>query len=268
MRRSSFFWGSILILAGILLLLDNLEIIEVSFWRLFWPLLIILLGLWIVWGAMSRRRSVVTERVSIPLEGAQRARVKVHYGAGRLSVNAGAGSSELVSGSFGGGLDYQARREGDLLDVDMRISTHRFSRFAMPWNWEWEGGLNWSFALNGEVPLVLDLETGAAEMRLDFSELRVGELRLKTGASSTKLTLPAHAGQTQVGIKAGAASLDIRVPSGVAARIRIEGSLAGIKVDTARFPRMGDVYQSEGYDTATNKADINAEIGAGSIDIR
>ncbi len=56
--------------------------------------------------------------------------------------------------------------------------------------------------------------------------------------------------------------------TGVAARIRIEGSLAGIKVDTSRFAHMGSVYQSADYDTATNKADIQVEIGAGSIDIR
>lgn len=268
MRRSSFFWGSILILAGMLLLLENLDIIEVSFWRLFWPLLIILLGLWIVWGAMSRRRSVVAEQVSIPLEGAQRARVQLHYGAGRLSINAGARSGELASGAFGGGLDYEARREGDLLNVDMHMPTDRFSHFARPWTWEWKDGLNWSLALNGEIPLTLDLETGAADMRLDLSELRVGELRLKTGASSTKLTLPAHAGHTQVDIKTGAASLDVQVPSGVAARIRIEGSLAGIKVDTSRFAHMGDVYQSADYGTAANKVDVKVEIGAGSIDIR
>ncbi|OGF53841.1 MAG: hypothetical protein A2Z21_10350 [Candidatus Fraserbacteria bacterium RBG_16_55_9] len=265
MRRSSFFWGSILILAGVLLLLDNLNLIQVSFWRLFWPLLLVAIGLWMVLEATSRRHSSVgVSQVTIPLEGAQRARVRVRYGAGRLSMNAGAGPSELASGSFGGGLDHQARREGDLLDVEMRMPTERFA-------WVWGGSrdaYNWSLALNGEIPLALNLETGASDMKLDLGELRVTELRLKTGASSTHLTLPAHAGNTRVDIKAGAASLDVRVPMGVAALIRIDGSLAGIKVDTSRFPRLGDVYQSSDYGTAANKMDIEVHIGAGSIDIR
>jgi hypothetical protein len=60
----------------------------------------------------------------------------------------------------------------------------------------------------------------------------------------------------------------VRVPSGVAARIRIRGGLAGIKVDQNRFPRMGDTYQSADYDTAPNKVDVDIETGVGSVEIR
>ena len=267
MRKSNFFWGSILILVGLLLLLDNLNIIQ-SFWKVFWPVFLIVLGLWTVLGATGRRQVAETEQLAIQLGDAKRARVRIRYGAGRLFMNAGAQSGELASGSFSGGVEHQVRREGELLDVDMRMPADRFSRFAMPWTWGWRDALSWSMALNREIPLMLDFETGASDTRLDLSELKVSELKLKTGASSTRLTLPAHAGQTRVEIKAGAASIEVRLPIGVAARIRIVGSLAGIKVDTSRFPCSGDLYQSADYNTAANKVDIDVEIGAGSIDIR
>jgi len=202
------------------------------------------------------------------LQGAHRARVRVHYGAGRLSLQAGTRPGELICGTFGGGLEHTSRREGDLLDVDMRMPTDRFSPFSLPWVWGARGAMSWSVALSNEIPLMLDLETGASDTRLDLSELLLTELRLKTGASATRLTLPAHAGQSRVDIKAGAASVEVRVPPGVAARIRVDGSLAGIKVDSSRFPRVGDVYQSSDYDSAANKVDVTVEIGAGSIDIR
>jgi hypothetical protein len=269
MRRGSLFWGSILILIGVLLLLDNLNIIP-SFWKLFWPLLLIALGLWLVLKTTSRRRGFTEmQQASIALGDAQRARVRVDFGAGRLSIHSGAHSGELVIGTFGGGLDYHARREGDLLDVEMSMPKHAFPRFFLPWTWwDSQGAFHWSFSLNREIPIVLELKTGASETCLDLSELRITELRLKTGASSTRLTLPAHAGHTRASIKAGAASLNIQIPSGVAARIRIDGSLAGVHVDTGRFPRVGNAYQSSDYETAANRADITAEIGAGSIDIR
>ena len=76
------------------------------------------------------------------------------------------------------------------------------------------------------------------------------------------------AGHTRVHIGAGAASVAIRVPSGVAGRIRVKGGLAGIAVDKGRFPRMGDVYQSTDYDTAPNKVDVDIETGVGSVDVR
>ena len=266
MRRGSLFWGAILILVGALLLLGNF--LDVNAWSLIWPLFLVVLGLWILWGIVVGPRSVEAEEVAIPLEGGRQARVLIRHGAGCLHVDASAGPGELAAGTFGGGLDYRVKRDGDMLDVEMRLPAEGFPRFVMPWMWGLGGALDWSFGLNGEIPLSLDLETGASDTRLDLADLRVTDLRLQTGASATDLTLPANAGHTRAEIRAGAASVTIRVPSGVAARIRVGGGLAGITVDKSRFPRMGDVYQSPDYDTAPNKVDVDVETGVGSIDVR
>jgi hypothetical protein len=268
MRRSSLFWGGILILVGALLLLNNLGILDVNIWSLIWPLFLIALGLWLLWGILAGPRLAEAEEVTIPLEGAERARVRVRHGAGRLHISAGAGPGELAAGTFGGGLDYRVKREGDTLDVEMRVPAGVFPGFAFPWMWGRGGMLDWSLGLNGEIPLSLELEAGANDMRLDLADLRVTDLRLQTGASATDLMLPANAGHTRAEIRSGAASVTIRVPSGVAARIRVKGGLAGITVDKSRFPRRGDVYQSADYDTAPNKVDVDVETGVGSIDVR
>jgi hypothetical protein len=268
MVRNNLFWGGILVLAGILLLLDNLGLLTVNVWGLIWPLFLIGLGLRILWRYLAGPPTPQVEEAAIPLEDAGRARVRIRHGAGRLYVTAGAGQDELASGTFGGGLDYRARRDGDLLDVDLRPSSRSFPEVMMPWFWGSRDALDWSVTLNGEVPLSLYLETGASDARLDLAELQLTDLRLQTGASSTHLTLPTSAGYTRADLRAGAAALSIRVPSGAAARIQIKGSLAGINVDASRFPRMGNVYQSPDYDTAPNKIDVDIEAGVGSIDVR
>jgi len=267
MRRSTWFWGILLILIGVLLLLNNLGFLNVNIWGLVGSALLVGLGLWILWGVVIGRPITRTEAVTIPLEGARRAHLRVQHGAGRLRVGAGAGADELVTGTFGGGLDYRARRDGDALNVRMRVPDYRWSA-ALPWHWGQGGNLDWSFGLNGEIPLSLTFETGASDMQLDLTDLRVTELQLKTGASSTDVTLPANAGHTSVSFSGGAASAIIRVPSGVAARVRTSGGLADIKVDRNRFPRLGGIYQSEDYDAAPNKADIRVEMGVGSINVR
>ena len=268
MRRNTVFWGGIFILIGAMLLLNNLGVLAVNVWTLIGPLFLIVLGLWVLGRVLAGPRSIETEEVAIPLEGARRARVRIRHGAGRLHVSAGAGPDQLAAGTFGGGLDYRMRTDGDRLDVEMRVPSDGFPRFFMPWMWGSGGALDWSFGLNGEIPLSLELETGASETRLDLADLRLTDLRLQTGASATDLTLPANAGHTRAEIRAGAASVNIRVPSGVAARIRVKGGLAGITVDRSRFPRTGDVYQSADYDTAPNKVDVDIETGLGSIDVR
>jgi hypothetical protein len=265
MRRDTLFWGSILILAGILLMLGNLGVLEVNVWSLIWPLFLIALGLWVLWGVLFGRPPAETEEVTIPLEGAGQARVRINHGAGRLRVGPGAGPGDLVTGTFGGGVNQRVRRDGETLDVKMSVRGHSF---VMPWTWGARGAFDWSVELSGEIPLELICETGASDMRLDLSDLRVTNLRVETGASATDVTLPANAGHTRAKIEAGAASVTVRVPTGVAARIRTEGGLASINVDRNRFPREGRVYRSSDYDTASNKVDLRIEAGVGSINVR
>ncbi|HOP06164.1 MAG TPA: DUF5668 domain-containing protein [candidate division Zixibacteria bacterium] len=44
-RRSAMFWGLLLVLLGILMLLDQFNIIRGDMWDYFWPLAIIALGI-------------------------------------------------------------------------------------------------------------------------------------------------------------------------------------------------------------------------------
>jgi hypothetical protein len=118
------------------------------------------------------------------------------------------------------------------------------------------------------VPLELELETGASTVEADLSALRLAAVHLKTGASSSKLTLPANAGTTRVEVEGGAASVLLRVPSGVAARILSQGGASSTNVDLKRFPRAAGGYESPDYDTAANKVDIRSTLGAGSVEVR
>lgn len=266
MRRPAVFWGTVLVLVGLVLFLDNLGVFgNVSVWSLIWPLLLIAAGVWVLVGAVWRAQSLQMEPVSIPLGDAARAKVKVQHGAGRLAVSAGAEQALLISGECAGGLDYAAEREGDTLEVRMKPATEAW---AFPWNWGPRRGLDWNLRFTGEVPLALKFETGAGEYHLDLSGLRVTELELETGASATSLVLPAQAGYTDAEISCGAASVSIRVPEGVAARIRVESGLAGISVDRERFPRVEGGYQSPDYGSAANRVDLKIEAGVGSVEVR
>jgi hypothetical protein len=263
MNRHTLFWGMILIVIGGVFLLSNLGIFTVAAWSLIWPILVITMGLWLLLSVFAGRGARHGEQVSIPLNGAAAARVEINHGGGRLQIGAGAAPGQLVTGTFGGGLNQRTRRDGPRLDLRMSVPEGSFPFFA------WPGSiLDWEAAFNGEIPLSLDLKTGANEARLDLEDLRVVDLKLHTGASSTYLTLPAHAGLTRARIEAGAASVDIRIPEGVGARIRVESGLAGINVDSLRFPRQGSVYFSDDYELAPNKLDLEIQAGVGSVTVR
>lgn len=264
MRRSGVFWGGLLVVIGILVLLGNLGIIAVDVWSLIWPLFLLGLGLWVLVGVLTGSGKHRTERATIPLEGASEARIHIDHGAGRLRIGAGAQAGELLSGEFGGGLSQDVRRQGDRLNVRLRLSA-QVVPFSIPWG---RGSLDWEISLSPEVPLQLEIKTGASDSRLDLSRLRVTDLRLETGASSTDIVLPAEAGHTRADIKSGMASVTIRVPNGVAAHIHSQGGLSSTRV-AQRFARLeAGRYQSPDYQTATNKLELNIKQGMGSVEVR
>ena len=251
MKRWNFIIGALLVILGVFALLQvGLNVIGINFriWWLFWPLVLIGVGVWIVAGVSrgSSASALPAEHAEVPLEGARDAAVTVRHGAGRLTVGAGAGQAQLLSGSFGGGLDVSRSMDNGRLRVEM---------------------LDWDFTLNPSIPLSLRLETGASESRLSLGDLNVRELVLKTGASSTTVELPKSAGFTRMSVESGAAAVRIRVPQGVAASISVRSALAGVHVDTARFPRSGSGYASTDYGSAANKVEISVDTGVGSIEI-
>lgn len=261
MRSSSIFWGVILLLVGSVLLIDNLGLLgELDAWGIIWPVALIMLGAYMLLGILLRRPAK-TEQVSIPLEGAGSASLKVRHGAGKLEIGAGGDSTNLLEGLFVGGLERSAKRDADTLRVKLRIPEQGFDF------WDSKPELDWRFVLNARVPLVLNIGAGAGRADLDLTNLLVSDLVLKTGASEINLHLPARAGLTRVKVEAGAASLSMHVPDGVAARIHVRSGLSAIRVDQARFPKQDGAFLSPGFDEAANKVDIDIEAGVGSISI-
>jgi hypothetical protein len=91
---------------------------------------------------------------------------------------------------------------------------------------------------------------------------------LSTGASSSNVTLPAR-GASFLDVESGAASVNIRVPEATSARIHVEEGVSAINVDTNRFPRLNsNLYQSSGFDTAVDRAEINIKSGLGSVTVK
>ncbi len=264
MRQSGIFWGFVLVIVGTLLLLNNLNFLQVS-WGVIWALFLVALGLWFLWGAWAApRRAVDVETATIPLSGADRAEVKIEHGAGTLTLTAGAPADALLTGRFGGGLECHTKRDEG--GVEARLRPAIAAWFLWPWNWR--GPLDWDIQFNDAVPLYLKIEAGAGRAHLDLTDLRVAALKLSTGASSTRLTLPAQAGFTRAKIEAGAAGVEITVPGGVAACVRTEGGLAAIEIDASRFPRFGDEYRSPAYESAANKVEIEIEAGVGAVKVQ
>jgi hypothetical protein len=267
-KRSNLFWGAVLIFLGALFMVDTLGIMRINLWRIFFPLLLILFGVWILLGYFLRDQSVENEVAEIPLDGIRSARINFHHAAGKLSVASGTNPMSLFSGTFGGGLKIKSSSENGINNFVLHSRDGGFPIVAFPWLWGPQNYLHWDVRLTEEIPLDLRFNTGASDTRLDLTDLKVTNLRVDTGASATEINLPDSLPYSKVLIKAGAASIKINVPEFVAARIRVSGGLMGASVDRIRFPKSGGYYQSPNYENSSHQIEIRVEIGAGSVTIQ
>jgi hypothetical protein len=263
MRRDYLFWGFVLILLGGLMFLNSANIRlpgGINALQLFWPLLLLIAGAWVILGVVLGGGSGPQKDVVVNLQNASQASLRIGHGAGHLSVTAGSMPGKLLTGKVTPGVGVDSKRSGDR--VDARVHS---SGLIVPFvNWN---GLDWSFELNPEIPIALKLETGASRSDINLLDLKVTDLKVETGASSTNLTLPAKAGTTKVKIELGAAMLDVVVPKDVEARIRVDQGVSAIDIDTSRFSYSNGIYESAGFSSAENRADIKVEAGAGKISI-
>ena len=199
--------------------------------------------------------SVDLQEASLDRGETQHADIHLEFGAGALRVGP-APSGKLVEGTFRGGVRYEALPGGRLtLEPDHR----HWWRFH-----EWRG-TRWDLGVTTEVPLVLRLDSGAADCELDLTETRLTDLDIQTGASQTVVRMPRSAGAVRARIESGAASVTVHIPEEVGARSTCEMGLGSKNIDTGRFPRSGEVWESPDYASNPNRVDLRIEGGVGTI---
>jgi len=263
MLRASFFWGIMLILVGVLLGLQAAGIIAGNIWGYMWGLFLLGAGLWLLSSAFySPGSHRAGSGVSIDRKDAGRANIRFEYGAGALVVRGGAPIDKVIEGSSGVAMDVKVSYVAD--EARVRVST---GPSWIPFLGPDEGA--WVFQLNGEMPLDIHVACGASSADMDLTGVKAHRVRFETGASTVKLVLPESAGETRVEIAGGASSFDVTLPPAVEGRVDIRQGASAINLDEARFAQVGmNQYETAGYASATNRADIVLNTGAARINIR
>ncbi len=204
--------------------------------------------------------------LDVPLGDSQSASVRIDFGAGELRFGA---LPQDVWKLATGTLEHYEGQDPPSVFVGQGPTASLTIRQGNLVNWNFwvpSKGVTWDIQLNSSIPMNLEMYTGASKVKADLAQLVVHNFRLETGASESTITLPAHAQYTSATIKAGAADLTINIPAAVEARISVHSGLASVRVDP-RFRREERVYQSDGYAQATNRLDLNVEVGVSSVNI-
>jgi hypothetical protein len=260
MRRDSIFWGLALIILGVLFFLQGQGYIgNVS--RYIWPFALILVGAWIILGVYWKPALSDAETFTVPLSGAQSVKYHFAHGVGQLEISGGAPSGQALVGTSAVGMNHSSQLNGGRLDVRVEAGPS-FLPIVGPAHGVWR------FQLAQDVPVLLNVESGASSLLIDLTDVLATHFSLKTGASSSNVTMPAR-GASILDVEAGAASVNVRVPDVTAARIRVKEDVMSVNVDANRFPKLeSGIYQSANFDVSQNRTEINIESSVGSVTVK
>ena len=290
--------GTVLIAIGVIALLNAFDVIDTSVWWVMWrlwPLLLILLGIKVIFGRM---RPVAVALISagsviaavafawavsegdllsadqvrteydLPRGGFEQMELDVDFGAGKLTVlPLEPGDTRLLHADFlddedavevsGPGTDTTAQ-------VKLSMNNDGFPAFLRSRADDRE----WTLYIARDVPARITVDGGAGEFRLDFSQLQVSSFDISIGAASLEVTAPASAGSVEGQIGAGASNITVNVPAGVEARISNGSGVSSVDIDEDRFPNSDGTHESVGYETATNRLDVEIDAGVSRIEVR
>lgn len=109
-------------------------------------------------------------------------------------------------------------------------------------------------------------EVGAADLEMDFSNLKIENLDIEGGAASIVVKLGDAHYLTNVKIESGASSIKIKVPEESGCDLNISAVLSGKSISGFKKVDHGH-YQTENFDEAANKIYVDVETAVSSYSI-
>lgn len=120
--------------------------------------------------------------------------------------------------------------------------------------------------MNPKVTWDVKMGIGAGDLDFDFSEFRIENLKVETGAASVKLKLSDLEDRVDVKIESGVAKVDLAVPSSVGCRIEMDGAMNS--KDFNGFQKVDDdTWETKGYSSSNKKITIKLDSGLSSIKV-
>ncbi|MBV8895465.1 MAG: hypothetical protein JO051_03060 [Acidobacteriaceae bacterium] len=204
---------------------------------------------------------VKNETISLDLNNAQRANVKLEMAAGELNVRGG--SPKLLDGR----VEYNVAawqpqviddNNGQTADVTIKQPEHGHTGGNTRYRWD--------LALNNKVLLDLTLNCGAGQARLELGDLDLQNVGVHMGAGQVDLDLEGHPTRSyDVNIAGGVGQATVRLPRNVGVRAEAHGGLGSIEV--RGLTKHGDYYSNDLWNSAPVNINLKVEGGIGEIRI-
>ncbi len=259
-KTFSFFWPIVLIGAGVILLLVNLEIIpSINLWQILrlWPLILVVIGLDIIFGrrapwvggviglvavggviallifgpalGFTYTTNVKTETISTPVGEATSAVYYLETSSDAVDIKALSDSTNLIEGTIthDGTLNFDVSGTSEKV---VRLSETTNPNFGLQLDLIF-ADRKWDIGLNPGVPSELVLDGGSGSVDVDLSGIVLTSLRAAMGSGSSDFILPISADEYSAVIESGSGSVKIDLPAETDVVLSLDSGSGSVNVN-------------------------------------
>lgn len=288
-EKSSSSLGVLIILAGVAILLFNLNILKLSmFWGVvkLWPLLLVIAGLGILFKNV-RYFSVVLwlgfigvvigysylnmddktwffgDKVDLityeePAENIDFASMDFDVNIGSIKIKShdlaqvvySVPETDMQDASFNSGEDSELKIADMDSDVNFGIFQSREYKVTIP-----EEG-SWAIEIDGGI-IGVDMDLEAVPLNNVDIDFGIGDIELHVNEASEGLFK----------LNLGIGDVKLYIPKSIGVKVFSDSGLTSVDVPNY-FSKSDDVYTSDNYETADHQIDIKLDIGIGSFEIK
>ena len=287
------FWGLLFVLIGGLAFAGNFGYVDVQWdnlWRL-WPIFIIALGLSMISMKNVIWRIIVTIMAILTLGGVawvmvgnyqnsgdlqsytatiqkasdkvKQAVIKVQTGASSLQI--GTTNQEEIANIALESNVANLSKTSEISGETQKISIGMSAKSGSDWLVGNTRNL-WDIDLTRNLPLTLNVESGASNIDIDVSEAQLTAMDIRAGVSNIVVKLGNREDLANVYVESGVSSIIFKIPEGSGVQLKLEGGL--ISKNISGLEEITDnVYQTTGYEQAKKQVNISGEIGVSSFSV-
>ena len=303
MKTSHIFWGTLFIVLGFLILLNNFSAIDLQWGNLwqFWPILLVLIGISmlvknkygksalaggaaillaiLIFTSVKLTTDFMKGDFELALNGDEDynfavteyqesfdttiTKAKFELDAGMGHFNIGDTTSELIFVKTEGIEKHYILTKRDYDDVSKLNLKMKKTTFHLGKN---KFRNNVDIALNENPTWDINIEGGAASMNLNLTKFKIENIDVGMGAASLNVKLGTLSDETRLNVDAGASDIDIMVPEEVGCQVRTDDVLSSKNLNGFTKIKSG-LYRTDGFDEAGKKIFIEIDCGVSSINI-
>ena len=213
--------------------------------------------------ACDEPRNMMRETKTVDLEGAARAEVGLHMGAGEMHLRA-AQQAALLEASF------EFNRERNRPEVDYRLFGDKGIlevRHARRHGVNFGTTRNrWDLTLGQAVPLDLTIDLGAGQSDIDLRGLKLERVEIDMGVGEVDLDLRGpHASGFLVKIDGGIGSAKLALPAEVGVRVKVDGGIGSVSAHG--LTKQAGAYVNDAYGKSPVTIEVDVDAGIGSLDL-